>query len=99
MREERIYSRMARNPTTRGRDPDTESDSGQEVGKEGGLGGEETAAGASSFRADLGSTQSGRRPFTLMHFEILKNVGLLWGYKRIRRKKRRKTGKKKLSIY
>jgi hypothetical protein len=41
----------------------------------------------SLFRAGLGSTQSGRRPFTLMYFEILKNVGLWWGYNLIDGKK------------
>ncbi len=49
--------------------------------------GEDAAAGESAFRADLGSTQSGRRPFTLMYLELLKIVGLLWGYNLVDGKK------------
>ena len=37
--------------------------------------------------AELTGTGSLGRPFTLMYLEILKNVGLLWGYNLIEGKK------------
>jgi hypothetical protein len=50
-------------------------------------GGKAVAAGESSFVAELASTQPGRRPFTLMYLQLLKSVGLLWGYNPMNGKK------------